>query len=150
MARGDSKSFSEYSTDAGNGDYNNSTDTFKYVIVTNDYTSIDANVVNPKLADYTQVASAGAYVANTTLANTTWTRSGAVTTFDADDFSFAANASNPTTGKSILIYNDTSTGKSAICIVDLTTDGGTTAADTTQGLTYTVAAGGIFKVTRTV
>tara|TARA_R110002153_G_scaffold53726_1_gene149548 strand:+ start:2339 stop:2794 length:456 start_codon:yes stop_codon:yes gene_type:complete len=147
MARGDSKRFSEYDLESGNGTYNNSTDVFKWVIITDSYTATDADMLAPQLSSFTQVATAGLYVANTTIANTTWTRSGAVSTLDGDDFSFGADGANPTTGKSILIYNDTSPNKDALEIVDLSTDGGTTAADTTQGLTYTVAATGITKVT---
>lgn len=150
MARGDSKSFSEYGFESGTGTYNNSTDVFKWVIITETFTATNADVLNPKLADFTQVASAGNYVANSTIANTSWVRAATITTLDGDDWTFAANPSNPVTGKSILIYNDTDVGKSALCIVDLTTDAGVTPADTTQGLTYTVAAGGIYKVTRTV
>lgn len=149
MARGDSKRFSEYDLESGNGTYNNSTDVFKWVIVTESYTATDANMLAPQLSSFTQVASAGLYVANSTIANTTWTRSGAVSTLDGDDFSYGAGGANPITGKSILIYNDTSLNKDAVGIVDLTTDGGTTAADTTQGLTYTVNAAGITKVTNT-
>ena len=150
MARGDSKRFSEYDLESGNGTYNNSTDVFKWVIITDSYTATDADMLTPELVDFTQVGSAGLYVANTTIANTTWARAAAISTLNGDDFNFGANASNPITGKSILIYNDTSANKDALEIVDLTTDGGTTPADTTQGLTYTVAATGISKVTRTV
>jgi hypothetical protein len=150
MARGDSKRFSEYDLESGNGTYNNSSDVFKWVIVTESYSATDADVLSPQLSSFTQEPSAGLYVANETITNTTWTRTDAVSTLDGDDFSFAANASNPVGGKCILIYNDTSPNKDALEIVDLTTDGGTTAADTTQGLTYTVAATGITKVTRTV
>ncbi len=150
MARGDSKRFSEYDLESGNGTYNNSSDVFKWVIVQESYTATDADMLAPQLSAFTQEPSAGLYVANSTIANTTWTRAGAVSTLDGDDFSFAADAANPKTGKAILIYNDTSPSKDALEIVDLTTDGGTTAADTTQGLTYTVAATGITKVTRTV
>ena len=150
MARGDSKRFSEYDLESGNGTYNNSTDVFKWVIISNSYTATDADMLAPQLSAFTQVPSAGLYVANTTIANTTWTRTGAISTLDGDDYSFAADGSNPTTGKAILIYNDTSPNKDGLEIIDLTTDGGTTPADTTQGLTYTVAAGGISKVTRTV
>ncbi len=147
MARGNSKSFSEYGKESGEKAYNNGTDVFKWVIITESYASISSDILNPKLADYTQVASAGAYVANSTIANTSWVRSGAVTTLDGDDFNFAANASNPTTGKTLVIYNSTSADDSALTLVDLTTDSGVTAADTTQGLTYTVHADGIYKVT---
>jgi hypothetical protein len=150
MARGDSKRFSEYDLESGNGTYNNSSDVFKWVIITNSYATVDADMSSPQLSSFTQVGSAGTYVANTTVANTTWARAAAISTLDGDDYSFAADGSNPVTGKSILIYNDTSANKDALQLVDLTTDGGTTAADTTQGLTYTVAASGISKVTRTV
>jgi len=150
MARSDSKRFSEYDLESGNGAYNNSTDVFKWVIITDSYTTTDADMASPQLSSFTQVASVGLYVANTTIANTTWTRAGAISTIDGDDYSFAADAANPTTGKAIFIYNDTSPNKDGLEIIDLTTDGGTTPADTTQGLTYTVAAGGISKVTRTV
>ena len=150
MARGDAKRFSEYDVESGDGTYNNSTDVFKWVIITESYTATSADMLTPELGDFTQVASAGLYVANTTIANTVWSRTAAISSLDGDDFSFAADGANPITGKAILIYNDTSTNKDALQIVDLTTDGGTTAADTTQGLTYTVAAGGITKVTRTV
>tara|TARA_R110000850_G_scaffold256145_1_gene382031 strand:+ start:953 stop:1405 length:453 start_codon:yes stop_codon:yes gene_type:complete len=150
MSRGDSKKFSEYDLESGKGTYNNSSDVFKWVIITDSYSATDADMLAPQLSAFTQVPSAGLYVANTTIANTTWTRAGAISTLDGDDYSFAADGANPTTGKAILIYNDTSPNKDGLEIVDLTTDAGTTPADTTQGLTYTVAAGGISKVTRTV
>lgn len=150
MARGDIKSFTDYALESGQGDYNNSTDVFKWVILTDNYTAVDTDVADPKLADFTQVASAGNYVANSTIANTTWTKAGATVTLTGDSWNYTANGANPITGKSILIYNDTSVDKSALAIVDLTTDGGTTPADTTQGLTYTVNASGIYRVVRSV
>ena len=126
MAVGDSKRTSEYDFQQGLGTYNNNTNTFKWVFVTEGYSSIDADTADIALSNFTKVASAGAYVQDSTLANSDWTRSGAVSTFDFDDFSFAANGANPTTAKTLLIYNDTSAGDDVYKIVDLTTDGGTT------------------------
>ena len=149
MAISDSKLFSAVPLEAGDGDYNNTTDVFKWVLITEGYDSIDSASVDPTLSDFTQVTSSGNYVANSTIANTTWTRTGAITTLTGDSWSYAADGANPTTAKSLLIYNDTSADKSAYCVVDLTVDGGVTPADTTQGLTYTVNANGIYRVTNT-
>ena len=76
------------------------------------------------------------------IANTSWVQSGDTSTLDGDDFSFAADALNPTTVKCLVIFNDTSASDDILKIVDITTDG-TTDVDTTQGFTYTVNADGI-------
>ena len=147
MALNDSKKISEYDYRSGLGTYNNSTDVFKWVIVTDTYASIDANAVSLGIADLTKVASAGNYVQDSTLANSAWTRSGAVSKLDYDDVTYAAHASNPITGKTWVCYNDTSANKDVYKVVDMTTDSGTTAADTTQGFNLTVNAGGSGTVT---
>jgi len=150
MALSDSKRTSEYDLQSGLGTYNNNADVFKYVIITDSFTVIDEDAVAIGIANYTKVASAGAYVQDTTLTNSTWTRTGSVSKLDYDDFNFAANASNPITGKTIAIYNDTSASKDVFKFIDMTADGGTTAADTTLGLNFTVNAGGSGTVTSNV
>lgn len=147
MALSDSKKTSEYDYQAGLGAYNNSTDVFKWVILTDSYSVIDATAAAIGIANYTKVASAGLYVQDTTLASKTWTKSGAVSTLDYADFSFAADGSNPTTGKTIAVYNDTHASKHVFKFIDLTTDGGTTPADTTLGLNFTVNASGSGTIT---
>lgn len=147
MALSDSKKTSEYDYQAGEGAYTNSTDTFKWVIITDSYTAIDETASSIGIANYTKVASAGNYVQDTTLANSTWTKSGAVSTLDYDDFSFAADGANPTTGKTIAVYNDTSTNKDVFKFIDITADGGTTPADTTLGLNFTVNGSGSGTIT---
>ena len=147
MALSDSKKTSEYDYQAGLGTYNNSTDVFKWVIITDSYTAIDATATAVGIANYTKVASAGLYVQDTTLASSAWTKSGAVSKLDYADFSFAADGSNPITGKTIAVYNDTSTNKDVYKFIDITADGGTTAADTTLGLNFTVNAGGAGTIT---
>lgn len=147
MALSDSKRTSEYDFQSGLGAYNNNTNVYKYVIITESFTAIDQNAVAIGIANYTKVASSGAYVQDTTLANSGWSRTGAVSTLTYDSFNFAANAANPVTGKTIAIYNDTSANKDVYKLIDMTADGGTTAADTTLGLNFTVNAGGAGTVT---
>lgn len=150
MAISDSKSFSYYGFESGEGDYDNTNDVFKWVIIEEGYSTIDSNAVNPTLSDFTQVASSGNYVANETIANTTWLVSGDTSTLDGDGWVFAADGANPTSGRTILLYNDTSADKSALALVDLTTDGGVgSPVDTTQGLTYNIPVTGIYEVVRT-
>lgn len=150
MALADSKKTSEYDHQSGLGAYNNNTDVFKYVIITDSYTAIDEDAVAIGIANYTKVASAGNYVQDTTLANSAWSRTDAISKLDFDDFNFAADGANPVTGKTIAIYNDTSANKDVFKFIDMTSDGGTTPADTTLGLNYTVNAGGSGTVTTNV
>lgn len=147
MALSDSKRMSEYDFQQGLGTYNNNTDVFKWVIVTESFTATDANGSGIALSNFTKVASAGNYVQDTTLANSAWSRSGAVSDLNYDDFNYAADVSNPITGKMIAVYNDTSAGDDVYKLIDMTADGGTTAADTTLGLNFTVNAGGAGTVT---
>ena len=149
MAVSDSKKTSEYDLQAGNGSYNNSSNTFKWVIITDSYTAIDAEATAIGIDNYTKVPSSGNYVQDTDLANVTWTKSGAVSTLDYDDFNFASDPANPITGKTIAVYNDTSTNKDVFKFIDLTIDGGTTPADTTLGLNFTVNAAGSGTITTT-
>lgn len=145
MARGDSKKVAEYDFRSGRGDYNNATDTFSWLLVTDTYASIDANTVL-NAASFTAVTPAGEYAGKTAVTGRTWTRTAAVSTLNFDDISFAANPANPVTARCLVILNDTSANDDAVKIVDLTTDG-STAVDLTQGFTYTVNAGGSFTVT---
>ena len=142
MARGDSKRASAYEYNKGLGAYNNSTDVFSWSLVTDTYASIDVNAASLNMSDLTLVTSSGNYVAGTTLANTTWTQTTDTSTLDGDDFSFAADGANPTTGRCLVIYNNTSASDDIVKVVDITTDG-TTQVDTTQGFTYTVNVDGI-------
>lgn len=143
MARGDSKNMAEYDFRSGQGQHNNSTDTFNYVFVTEQYTAVNENGTAASLSDFTQVTSSGNYVANSALANPSWTRAGNsnVSILDFDDFSIAADAANPTTALSMIIYNSTSANNTVKKIIDLTTDG-STAVDMTQGYTHQFNAGG--------
>lgn len=140
MARGDSKKFAAYENAKGDGDYNNSADTFAFSFITETFAAVDANALSASLGDFTAVASSGNYVAGTAIANTTWTQVGDTSTLDGDGITFAADPANPTTARCMVIYNDTSVGDSAFVVVDLTTDG-STPVDTTQGFTANIPNG---------
>ena len=150
MARGDSKKVSEYDFKSGEGAYNNSSDTFAYLLVTNTYASIDANTAL-NAASFTGATVGGNYAGKTALTGVTWTRAANVSTLDfINGISITANGSNPTDAKCLVILNDTSAADDAFKIVDLTTDG-TTAVDLTAGdFTYTVNASGSATVTTNV
>jgi hypothetical protein len=145
MALNATKKMSEYDHQSGLGKYNNDTDVFKWVQVTESYLTIDANAI-VTLASLTKVASAGAYVQDETLSSSVWNRSGAVSKLDYADVSYAANASNPTTGKTWVCYNSTN-GNDIFSVTDMTTDNGTTPADTLLGFNLTVNAAGSGTVT---
>lgn len=150
MALNDSKKMSEYDFQSGLGTYNNNTDVFKWVQITETYSAIDANSSSIGIANFTKVTSAGLYVQDSTLANSAWTRSGAVSKLDYDDFNYGADASNPVTGKTWACYNDTSANKDVYKLVDMTADNGTTPADTTLGFNGVINAGGSGTVTTNV
>jgi hypothetical protein len=148
MALSDSKKTSQYDLEKGDAKYTNSTDVFKWVFITEGYLAIDEDALDVGITNYTKVVSAGLYVQDTTIANTTWTKSGAISTLSGDSFSYGADGANPTTGKTVAIYNDTSTNKDVVCFIDMTNDGGVgTGADTTLGFNYNVNAAGIATTT---
>ncbi len=147
MALNDSKKMSEYDHQSGLGTYNNNTDVFKWVQITETYSAIDEDAVSIGIANFTKVVSAGLYVQDTTLANSAWSRTGTVSKLDYDDFSYGADGSNPITGKTWACYNDTSTNKDVFKLVDMTVDDGTTPADTTLGFNGVINASGSGTVT---
>lgn len=106
-----------------------------------------AGDTTPALADYTEVGTAGSYVAGGTSLGTLATlvtEAAGVMTFDsATNPSWAQNASNDVDAWWGLIYNDTIAGDPAIAFVEL---GGP--VDMTAGaLTINWPAGGIFTIT---
>lgn len=145
MAQGDSKKFSEYDFKSGTGDYNNSTDTFSWILITDTYASIDADATDPVIGDFTAATVGGNYAGKTALTGTVWSRTGDTSKLVYEQITFAADASNPTDAKCLLMINDTSATDDCLRVTDLTTDG-TTAVDLTQGFTVTMNAAGAVTV----
>ena len=143
MAAGDSKLAQEYPLQAGNGAYNNSTDVFRIFFCSNTYSAVDATQVAFNLSKVTQVGGGNFPISGIVLTGVTWTRSGAVSTLDYDNLvTIAKDPANPTTIRTAVIVNDTSTSDDIYKVVDLTADG-TTAIDVVNNdFDYTVNASG--------
>lgn len=144
--QGSSKKFSEYDFKSGKGNYDNSADTFSFLLITDSFASIDANAANPVIGDFTPATVGGNYGGKTALTGTNWTRSGAVSKLVYAPITFAADGVNPVDAKCLLMINDTSATDDALRVTDLTTNG-TTAVNLTQGFTMTVNAAGAVTVT---
>ena len=142
MARGDVVVFNEskaYLIEAGW----EAADDIKVAICDNTVAPTAATAT-PALGDFTQVGTAGTYVAGgTSLGNigTLTTQAGGTVTFDsATNPSWAQNALNDVDAYWGIIYNDTDVGDAAIAYVDLGGPVDMSAGD----LTITWNASGIF------
>lgn len=145
MARGDVVVFNESKAYLIEGGWE-AADDIKVAICDNT-TTPTAATATPALGDFTQVGTAGSYVAGgTSLGNigTLTTQAGGTVTFDsATNPSWAQHASNDTDAYWGIIYNDTDAGDLAIAYVDL---GGP--VDMSAGsLTITWNVSGIFTLT---
>lgn len=144
MAVGDVTVFDEAKAYMIDGGWE-SADDIKVAILDNT-TAPTAADATPALADYTQVGTAGSYVAGgTSLGSlgTCVTEAGGTMTFDsATNPTWSQNASNDVDAYWGLIYNDTDAGDLAIAFVDLGGPVDMTAGD----LTITWNASGIFTI----
>lgn len=142
MAAGDLTVFDEAKLNMLTGDWS-STDDIKVAILDNTTTPTAADAT-PQLGDYTQVGTAGTYVAGGTSIGTytaCTSEAGGTVTFDsATNPTWAQDASNDVDAYWALIYNDTQVGDPAIAFLEL---GGP--IDMSAGsLTLTWNASGIF------
>ena len=146
MAQGDSKLYRDAVLKLNEGAYAES-DTWTLTFVSDTYASLNADATNPVLANVTPVSGGNVNAVNN-LSGFTITRSGATITADATDLAtITQNASNPTTVRSAVLYNNTSASDDLIQAWDLTTDG-TTALDLVNNdFTFTFGASGIFTAT---
>jgi hypothetical protein len=144
MAKGDLTIFQEamaYMLDGGWA----STDVIKCAIL-DDTVTPAADDATPTLGDYTEVGTAGTYIAGGTSLGTIAdcvTQTAGTTTFDsATNPTWATDGSNDTDASWGLIYNDTSATDQAIGFVDL----GGPVDMSTGDLTITWNASGIFTI----
>ena len=145
MARGDVTVFNEAKAKMIDGDWA-STDDF-YLAIMDNTVAPTAATVTPVFGDFTEVGTAGTYIANGTnlgALSTLVTEAAGVMTFDSTtNPTWAQDASNDTDAFWGIIYNFTDAGKDAVAFVDL---GGP--VDMSAGaLTVTWGAGGIFTIT---
>ena len=146
MARGDFIVFNESMALQLDGGWA-AADTIKVAICDNTTTPL-ATTATPSLNDFTEVGTAGTYIAGGTSLGT-WgafvTQAGAVTTFDsATNPTWAQNALNDVDAYWGIVYNDTIAGNDAWGFLDL---GGP--VDMTAGpLTITWHANGLARMTK--
>ena len=145
MAQGDLTVFEEAKAFMIDGGWE-STDDIKCAILDNTLAPTAATAT-PALGDFTQVGSAGSYVAGGTSLGTLGTlvtEAAGTMTFDSGtNPSWVQNASNDIDAYWGLIYNDTDVGDLAIAYVDLGGPVDMTAGD----LTITWNASGMFTIT---
>jgi hypothetical protein len=127
MARGDFLVFNEFANSLAEKKVNLETDTIKIALITNGVTPT-ANDATPAWGassgvdyDGNEVSTAGGYTAGgLAVANPVTTRSGATTTFDADDpATIVQDAGGFTNAYWGILYSDTATNKEAIGFLDL-------------------------------
>jgi hypothetical protein len=144
MAAGDVVVFNEAKAKMLDGDWA-STDHF-YCAICDNTTTPSASTATPVLSDFTEVGTAGTYVAGGTdlgALSALVTQAAGTMTFDsATNPSWASHASNDVDAYWGIIYNYTDAGKDAVAYVDL---GGPVNMATTT-LTITWNGSGIFTI----
>lgn len=146
MAAGDSKLYRDAVLKLNEGAYAEG-DTWTIAFVSNTYATLNADATNPVLSGVT-VVSGGNVNAVNNLSGFTITRSTTTITADATDLAtITKNASNPTTVRCAVLYNNTSTNDDLIQAWDLTTDGSTALDLVNNDFTFSFGANGIFTAT---
>jgi hypothetical protein len=142
MAAGDSKIFNEFVLKERNQTYGVS-DVKSLSFVSDTFASVSADLANPNISSVS-VVSGGNVASSYTLASAVITRSTNVIKFDATDIgSIAKDASNPTTVRCAVVFNNTSAADDLIQIFDMTSDG-TTAVDLVNNdFVFNFGSGGI-------
>lgn len=95
-----------------------------------------------------EVAATGGYTAGgIALTSVTWTQASGVCTFDAANISWTSAGSDPTTIKSLVVYDNTATNKDAVGFMDMTSDGVTAISLAAGNINVNWSASGIFTTT---
>jgi hypothetical protein len=146
MARGDVTVFNAAMAKMLDGDWA-STDHF-YLAICDDTATPTAATATPTLGDFTEVGTAGSYVAGGTdlgtLADLVSVASTTMTFDSTVNPTWALNASNDNDAYWGIIYNYTDAAKDAVAFVDL----GGPVNMATSDLTVTWNASGIFTITK--
>lgn len=147
MAQGSLKTFDYVAFNAGKGLYNHSTNTFKYALITDAYSTVSKATVEPALSSFTEAPAGGNYTAggNALLGNA-WTIAAGVSKLDFTDISLLKQAGSPTTAKTLLIINST-VGNDCYAAIQLGVNDGDAVDLVNNDLTVTLSASGIYNVT---
>lgn len=137
--------FSASASDAGGIGVDSST--IKVMLVSNDIDTITAALATPAKADFTEVTAGGGYTAGGETATITVSEAGGTLTIalGANVVWTSVGTGGPADIRCAVFYDDTSTSDLALCIVDMTTDSGTTPLDLDAG-DITISSGTIFTI----
>ncbi len=149
MAQGSLKVFDYVAFNAGKQLYNHATDTFKYALITDAYSTVDKATVEASLSSFTEVSAGGNYSAGgNALTGNAWTIAGGISKLDFTDISLSKSAGSPTTAKTLLIINST-VGSDCYAAVQLGAADGDAVDLVNNDLTLTFNANGAYNVTVT-
>jgi len=133
MARGDVKVFNESkvllnfgasTTDAASININ--ADSFKVVLITTAYGSVDADGATPTYSDFSaaECSTGGGYTQNTATITVSAAEAGGTVTVSSGQVVWtSAGTGGPADIRTAIIFSDTSTSDLALCAVDMTSDG---------------------------
>lgn len=134
-----------------NGDYAPSR-TYRYVLSSASFASINANTVAGVSAVAGVLASAGSYVNGTTVSGVTLTLANNDITFNCNSIEITSNVLNPTTARTLIVYADTASNGTqvastdVVAVLDLTTDGSTPVV-LVNGMVFNFNIAGVYRVT---
>jgi hypothetical protein len=155
MAQGDLALFNEFFLDLGKAthDLQAAGDTYFLAFVSEAIGSVPQTQTDPQLSDFTEVSGTNYTAGGNACATNSWTIAGAVSTYDVTDpAQWSQHAAGPADIKTAILYNKgkaSPPGKAAICRIDMTTDGGTTAISLVNGnISVAFHTSGVFTITR--
>ncbi len=111
-------------------------DTFKLVLISDDIDTINANTATPDVGDFTEVSNGGGYTTGgETVTITATEAAGTLTVAVSGTVTWTSTGSGgPADIRSAIVHSTTHIGTSdALCVVDMTTDSGTTPLDLDDG-----------------
>ena len=124
------------------------TDTFSFILISNDIDTVLASAATPDRADFTEVTAGGGYTTGGETATITVSEAGGTLTVSlaANVVFTSVGTGDPTDIRCALLVSDTHTGtQDAVAVVDMTTDSGTTPLDMTTG-DITINSGTLFTI----
>lgn len=124
------------------------TDTFAWILISNDIDTVLASAATPDRADFTECAAGGGYTTGGAAPTITVTEAaGTLTIAQSGDVVWTSTGTGgPADIRCALLVSDTHTGtQDAVAVMDMTTDSGTTPLDLDNG-DITISGGTIFSI----
>lgn len=124
------------------------TDTFSFILISNDIDTVLASLATPDRADFTECTAGGGYSTGGATATITVSEVGGTLTvaLASNVVWTSGGAGGPADIRCAVLVSDTHTGtQDAVLVMDMTTDSGTTPLDLDAG-DITINAGNLFTI----